>query len=998
MKIMMRNRLGACLLVTLIACFVGLTTRAQQKGDVEKQDFSKELPRIPGKTPKEAMQTFQIHPDFRLQLVASEPLIRDPVAMDFDENGVLFVAEYPEYNQINRPDFKEHGSIKRLEDADGDGVYDRATVFVDKLDSPVAVACYDGGIFVGAVPDILYYKDTDGDGKADVRKVIYTGFAKDKAGEAMLNSFRWGMDNRFHISTSLAGGDVRPANDKDARPVSIRRQGFVFDPRTLNFEITSGGGQHGMSMDDWGQRFVCDNSTPFQTIMYDGHYTARNPYLQTPTAAISVNAEDRYAKLFRISPSEPWRVVRTRLRVQGAVRGPVEAGKPSGYFTGATGVTVYRGDAWPKEYHGNIFVGDVSNNLVYRGKLSFKGIQPVVSRADMNQEFLASRDIWFRPAQLANSPDGNLYVIDMYRELIETVVSIPDFITKHLDTTSGVDRGRIYRIVHKNSELRPMPKLGKASTRDLVALLEHANGWHRDTASRLLYERQDKSAVSALRKMAKESPSPLGRAHALHTLNGLNALTAEDVLPRLRDTSPKVRVQALRLAEQFASHPQVMTMACQMADDADPSVRYQLAFSLGAFATGKARNAIVQLAFRDADDSWMRLALLSSTRKNAGDCLQQILISDKKISPGLEKMTLDLVRQIGTANQSNEIAMSLRALQSLPRNRNALREKLLQQLLSKMPAATRKTIQDNGALNTVLVQMIAKAQQVAMNEKASDRERSAAIRTLGLSKFASVQEIFQRLLRVDQSASVQKATLETVTRFEDREVADLIIDAWPTLSPQVRLTAAEALFSRPNWTMSFLDAVEKSRIKTGEIDPARVALLQASGSQDIRKRASELFSETKLSRRADVLARYRKALAMMGDAKKGKVLFKKHCTSCHQLEGIGQTVGADLSAIGDKGSETILMNVLDPNKEVKPQFVSYVVVTNSGRVVTGMITAETAGSLTIRRADGMNETILRVNIDELRSTGMSFMPEGLEQQISIPDMADLLAYLNQSAG
>jgi putative membrane-bound dehydrogenase-like protein len=305
-------RILACLVAVLL--LITLPLSGQEKPKPADKDYSAELPRIPPKEPAEALKTFKLPPGFRIELVASEPLIRSPVALDFDENGRMFVVEYPEYNQYANKNFKGRGCVKMLEDTDGDGKFDKSTVYVDNLDSPVAVACYDGGVFVGAVPDILYCKDSKGDGKVDVRRPVFTGFARDMAGEGMLNSFRWGLENRFHVSTSVAGGNVRRAAQKDAKTVSIRGQGFLFDPRGETFELTGGGGQHGMSLDDWGRKFVCENSNPIHMVMYDSRYLLRNPFVQAPAAAVNIAPGGKYTKLFRISPNEPWRVLRTKLR------------------------------------------------------------------------------------------------------------------------------------------------------------------------------------------------------------------------------------------------------------------------------------------------------------------------------------------------------------------------------------------------------------------------------------------------------------------------------------------------------------------------------------------------------------------------------------------------------------------------------------------------------------------------------------------------------------
>jgi putative membrane-bound dehydrogenase-like protein len=245
--------------------------------DKKPDDPITELAKTKPMEPDESRKAFDIAPGFAVELVASEPLIQSPVAMDFDENGRLFVAEFVEYNQYAHPNApKVRGCIKMLESTKGDGKYDKATVFAGDLDSPVAVACWDGGVFVGVVPDLWYFKDTDGDGKADVKRKVLTGFDRDKAGEAMLNSFRWGPDNCFHIATGLAGGNLKPVDKPDAKPVLVRRQNIRFDPHTSSFEPTSGGGQHGMSLDDWGDTFVCDNSNPIEHLSYDARYAIRN--------------------------------------------------------------------------------------------------------------------------------------------------------------------------------------------------------------------------------------------------------------------------------------------------------------------------------------------------------------------------------------------------------------------------------------------------------------------------------------------------------------------------------------------------------------------------------------------------------------------------------------------------------------------------------------------------------------------------------------------------
>ncbi|MBL8850435.1 MAG: c-type cytochrome [Planctomycetaceae bacterium] len=959
-------------------------------------DYSGELPRLKPLAPADALQSFQVRPGFHVELVAAEPLLRDPVALDFDEDGRMYVVEFVEYNQYANPEAKAHGVVTLLEDLDGDGVYETAHPFLDPIEQPVAVACWDGGVFIGATPDLLYCKDTDGDGRADVREVVYTGFGRDHAGEGMLNSFRWGLDNRFHVCTNISGGEVRRADRPDAPTASVRGQGFIFDPRSREFELTSGGGQHGMSFDDWDRTFVCGNSEPTHMVMYDGRYVARNPYLQAPTAAINIAPGGKFTKLFRASQNEPWRVLRTRLRKSGAIPGSDEGGEPSGFFTGATGVTVYRGDAWPAEYRGNVFVGEVSGNLVFRARLEPEGVGFTAPRADDGVEFLASTDNWFRPVQLANSPDGNLYMIDMYRELIEGAAFIAPPILQHLDVSSGQDRGRIYRIVSDSAARRPPPKLSQASTAELVALLEHPNGWHRDTASRLLYQRQDRSAVEPLRKLAAESQSPLGRMHALYALKGLDALDAALVLPALGDASPDAREHALILAEGFADDPSIRKQMAAMVDDPSQRVRYQLAYSIGALSGDAPVDVLLKLAGTDGEDSWMRLAILSSVAECAGPFFAALLADPElRATPHGSELLGTLVDQVGAANKPDVVSAVLRALQQLPESESALLQQSVLRLAKAQPADAPDRLQvgTDGKIGDLLSGLVDQAQEVALNADADPDARAAAVRTLSLAGFDGHRAAFEQLLTSSTPQPVQAAVLQLLAKFDSPEIPGLILAAWPTFSPQIRATATETLFARGAWVRAVLDAVERGELGRSELDPARIALLQQSGDEALRTRAAALFSGTQLSKRQTVVDDYQQALTLSGDVSRGREVFRKTCAVCHKLEDIGESVGADLKAIRDRGVEAVLLNILDPNREVKPQYLNYVLERQDGRIVTGMITTETANSVTLRRADGTSESVLRLDIAELRSTGLSYMPEGLEQQVDKQAMADLLAYL-----
>ena len=976
----------------LIACLLCWTT-ALHAATPTADDLEGELPRIAPLEPDDALTSFQTLPGFRMELVAAEPLVYDPVALSFDENGRLFVIEMRDYAE---PNPNPLGRVRLLEDTDGDGRFDKSTVYADDLSWPTAVIAYGGGVFVGAAPDILWIEDTDGDGRANRREVVFTGFRRSNV-QGLLNSFRWGLDNRIHGATSTAGASVHRADDPQAAPIDLSGRDFSFDPRTLELRAESGGGQHGLSFDDWGRKFVCSNSSHMQMVMFDDRYLARNRALPAPMPRVNIAADGPQAEVFRISPVEPWRIARTRLRVTGKDSGRVEGGgTAAGYFTGATGATIYRGDAWPEQYRGQAFIGDVGSNIIHRKALEPEGVGLIARRVDPGREFVASTDIWFRPAQFANAPDGTLYVADVYREVIEHPDSIPPVIKQHLDLSEGRDRGRIYRIVVENHVQRRPPRLGDASTAELVETLEHRNGWHRDAACRLLYQQQDPAAPPLLSRLLAASTRPEARLHVLWALEGLDALTAEHVLRGLGDEHASVREQAIQLAENFATRsPAVEQMLLSMVSDAEPRVRYQLAFTLGELTTPKRITALAELARRDSDDRWMRLAMLSSLAGDAAQMFQILFQSpDYRAAAGGRQLLVELVRLTGIQHDPE----SVRTIVEMCINAESDNLELLAALLCPLDEGLRR---QGATLEAALrsdqrdqvQQLIGDARETALQPQQEAARRIAAVQLLSLEEIAATGEVFRELLDPRQPVAVQQTALDVLGRLSDPEVADLLLDAWPRLGLSLRAQAAELLFSRTSWLLAFLAEVEQERIPLNEFDASRLKLLSQHQNVDVREAADRLAARRQLAGRTEVVEAYRSALTLDGEAKHGRALFKKHCSACHRAEGVGFEIGPNLATLRNRGAEFILLNVLDPNREVNPQFVNYLVLTTDGRTASGLLTAETATSVTLQRGENASDTILRSDIEQMRSTGLSLMPEGMEQQLDPQALADLIAYL-----
>ncbi|HEY5311736.1 MAG TPA: HEAT repeat domain-containing protein, partial [Pirellulales bacterium] len=670
-----------------------------------------------------------------------------------------------------------------------------------------------------------------------------------------------------------------------------------------------------------------------------------------------------------------------------------EEGIVSNIFTSATGITIYRGDTLPAAYQGSVFVGEVANNLVYQARLAPSGVPFKAVRAHEKVEFLASKEIWFRPVFIAGGPDGCLYVVDMYRELIEGAVFMPDNLVKQLDPSAGVDRGRVYRIRPDKFQRPEPPRLGRATTGDLVELLASPDGWHRDTAARLLSERRDPAATVALHRLAAGSPSPLARLHALYTLVALDALKAGEVVRALGDEQPELRENAAILAERFAGDEAVLSALATLCDDPQPRVRCQAAFSLGYFEQPRVTGLLARLAERNGADRWTSLGILCSSAGRAG-ALFAVLMENRswRTTAGGKDLLGQLAQQIGAAKRAADVDRVIQVVNSLPGSENALGQLMIRRLVAgRPPHSALPPLEGNTAL--LWSQVVQAARRTAIDPKQTARARTSAIETLALLPLEQVRHTLEPLLEPRQPEHVQLAVVEHLASYREPEVAELLLDVWPSLSPRVRDSALETLLSHGNWAQSLLRAVEQQRIARAEVDSVRTERLRTFPDPAVRQLAEHVLAGQASSTPAEVVARNRAALSMPGDVARGREIFRKNCAGCHELENFGRKLGADLHAIGDRGAESVLLNILDPNREVKPNFLVYVLVTTDGQVVSGLITAETATSLSITQADGAHKTILRSEIDELQNTGRSFMPQGFDKQITVGEMADLLAYL-----
>jgi putative membrane-bound dehydrogenase-like protein len=955
-------------------------------------DLARELPRLRPTEPADAPATFRLQEGFRLVPVAGEPFVADPVAACFDADGRLFVVEMGDYPFASlSPD----GRVRMLEDADSDGRFDRASIALDGLAWPTSIVPHDGGFFVATAPDILYVKDTDGDGRFDQRRVAFHGFGTQNV-QALVNGLMWGHDGWIYGASGGNGGTIENRLQSGHAPVELRGMDFRFRPDGSAFEAIAGGGQFGQTFDDWGHRFVCSNSNHIRQVVIESRYLARNPALVGASSLADIAADGPAAPVFRISPAEPWRVVRTRQRAADPAfirRVPSTELVPTGFFTSATGITVYRGSAFPVEYRGDVFIGDVGGNLVHRKRLVPDGPSFRAERVEPGVEFLASTDNWFRPVNFANTPDGTLLVLDMYRETIEHPESIPDTIKAHLDLTSGRERGRIYEIVPERFVRRPRSRLGAATTPGLVEALGDPDAWRRETARRLLVERGGVEAAPLLRALAQAGRTPIARAEALWTLEALGALRFADLEGALSDPDPRLREAAARLAEPFARVDRDAARAlAALADDPDTQVRLQAALSLGEVRDRVSLDALARIAARDGSDRWIRTAVLSAIGGRAAEFAEAL---DARGSA--DGWIVELGEQIGTEGRPETLRTFLEQFGGPEAGAARARRALLG--VARGLARAGASLRDQTELARGID--LAAAFEAAARDARGDGPlagRLEAIALLGHAPPGVALDALPPLLAASMPTEVQLAAIQALGRLPGDPAGPALVERWRSLSPAVRREAIEALLARPGRIAALLDGLEAGEVAASEIDAGRRDALLAHRDPAIQRRAERLLGQALAPDRAAVLERYREAARKAGDPERGRQVFLRHCATCHQARGEGHAVGPDLATVAARPADDLLLHILDPNREVAPQYVEYVVATADGRTLTGLIADESAASVTLRRAEGATDQVPRAQVETIAGTGRSLMPEGLENELDVAVIADLIGFIQSLAG
>lgn len=963
--------------------------------------------------PEKSIAAFQILDGFQIELVASEPLIRDPVAMEIDENGDWYVAEMPGYPL----DLSKTGTIKKLKDTNGDGLPDKSIVFASGFTLPMGLMKWKKGLLVADSPDILYLEDTDGDEVADIKEVMLTGFSLSNPQHNM-NTPRFGLDNWIYLGHSGAinsfayekvfsdkGSEIRfPKNPNAPKlPKNNNGKNVRFKPETFELESLSGETQFGHTTDAWGHRFYTDNANHLFHEVIDARYIAQNPNLAIADAMQKIPDHGDACEVFPTTENPNHQLL-----------------TDVGIVTSSCGITYYDGGAFGENFDNVTFVGEPVHNLVHADIIEPKGATFSGKRLIEKAEFLSSKDPWFRPVNFYVGPDGALYLIDYYRQIVEHPEWMSDEINKSGALYNGTDKGRIYRISKKGSE--KMNWFGKTSftkktSIELAEMLKSSNGWDRRTAQRLLYQRNDVSISENLKKILNES-NPKSKIPALWLLFDWQKITPEILTKLLNDAHAGVRENAMQVMDRlihlpdFQANTSLKEQILNLASDPDPKVRFQWVCSSAFLKYPETTQLRSTILLKDIADPWLGIATIAASKGSENELFEEIVkaIPQEKAAQANEFFS-HLSATIAKSGDNTLFKKAIKnqdwwqapiydglaglwqySKKSFQPTENELVDLLNNFIITKSNTVKKSIVNFLSVIGLPKNEM--KLEEIFSNlNKTKDLEsQQNALKLLSISKNKKYGDKIVDLVIDNKNIALQNASIQALPKIIAAEKIANINKNYKNFSTTSKKIWIKYLMDRFDRTQVLLTELEKGNIQQKDLEWPQMVHLMNYYDIKTRTKARKILSMNE-DRKA-VLQKYLVAADLKGNAEKGKKVFEENCSTCHQIKGVsGVDFGPDLSTLKSRNIHSIITEIINPNNSVADKYGSWDIELKNGNKLTGIITAENNKSLFLKILGGKVQAI---NISEIKTktiAKLSAMPNGLENAISIKQTADLVEFI-----
>lgn len=993
--------------------------------------------------PELAAQKQQVHPDFTLDLVASEALMEKPISMDWDPQGRLWVAETPEYPggrtlnkndamvalwSVNNPEAVQAGEkenrpardrISWLEDTNGDGRLDKKNVFADGLELVTSLVFHKDGVIVAQAPDILWLRDTNGDGKCnmqDEKVLLYTGFGTFDT-HAVINNFRWGHDGWIYSAIGYSAGNPSSGDGKAFGRVTAGVIRFKPDGSALE-QVASG------SCNTWGFDIAPDGELFYTTATCGEHFL----HIVMPEKTLAKG---------NVGGVRSSAVLPDHQQVKPLVKHTRPAYVQIdwvGGFTASSGSAIYNGGAWPEKYDGSHFSTEPTVSLVHHELLRTKGVTFTAYKEPGREEteFVAGSDLWYRPIHARIGPDGALYVIDFYNQAaIHNDTRGPKHGARNAAVRPDRDHhfGRVWRVQHKSP--KELPKPAFKSNEDLVKTLSHPNGWARQTAQRLLVERADHNVVPVLQKIVQDPNANVwSRVHALWAAylisNQHDAATLAAAYTAKDEPVRKAAAQLLRNYPAAADSRLQAAMRDELAKDG--RLRLETLLAISAAEDASAFTDAIFKSLPTVTDPWTESAIVSIL---ARDPHASIMAATKIADPAFAvRIVRELANRLAAGQNADAAGKLVAALSQAPAQSAPLQQAALEALArtlkqdvapawnADLAAAFRALLKVDEAVTTAVLPLVARWDKDSQltseltpviqplmaklrDSNLKDEERAqVASGLIGLRRLnAEIVPAVVELLTGANPPALQRRVAEALGAVPDENVGQALVRVYPQLAFDLRDPVFAQIIKRPEWAALLLNSVEKQEIALGQLGPVLLHRLRTHPDAAIAQRSGSVIDKIRgpeMKEKDALVKQFAAAVEEKGNLERGRELYTQNCATCHKFKGEGRDVAPDLTGMGAHGPHDLLLHILDPNRVVEPNFLSYSIETKDDLSFDGIIARENRNLVVLRNATGDYE-IRQDDIKSRRSTGLSLMPNGFES-LGADGLRDLIGYICADEG